>query len=44
GKIYGFEFKWKTKSKIRLPETFIKTYNAEAKIIDRSNFREFVII
>ncbi len=44
GKIYGFEFKWKTKSKIRLPETFIKTYNAEAKVITRDNFREFVII
>ena len=43
-KIFGFEFKWKSKSKIRLPETFIKTYNAETKIIDRNNFREFVII
>ncbi len=44
GKIYGFEFKWKLKSKIKLPETFIKTYNAESKVIDRSNFREFVIV
>ncbi len=44
GKIYGFEFKWKAKSKTRLPETFIKTYNAESKVIDRTNFREFVII
>lgn len=51
GRIYGFEFKWKTpalpsgrKSKIKLPETFIKTYNAETKIIDRKNFREFVIV
>ena len=51
GKIYGFEFKWKTpalpsgrKSKMKLPETFTKTYNAETKIIDRNNFREFVIM
>ena len=44
GKIYGFEFKWKAKSKVRLPESFIKTYNAETKIIDRNNFREFVTI
>jgi len=44
GKIYGFEFKWKPKSTVRLPETFIKTYNAEAKVIDRNNFRKFVII
>lgn len=43
GKIYGFEFKWKAK-KVKLPETFIKTYKAETKIIDRSNFREFVIV
>jgi predicted AAA+ superfamily ATPase len=44
GKIFGFEFKWKSKPKIKLPETFVKTYNAETKIIDRNNFREFVII
>lgn len=44
GKIFGYEFKWKAKSKIKLPETFVKTYNAETKIIDRNNFRDFVII
>jgi len=44
GKISGFEFKWKLKSKIKLPETFIKTYNAETEIIDRNNFRKFVVI
>jgi len=43
-KIYGFEFKWKIKSKLKLPETFTKTYNAETKIINRKNFREFVVI
>ncbi len=44
GKIFGFEFKWKSKSKTKLPKTFVKAYNAETKIIDRNNFREFVII
>ncbi len=44
GKIYGFEFKWKAKSKIKLPETFVKTYKAETKIIDRNNFRDFIKI
>jgi len=44
GIIYGFEFKWKTKSKIKLPKTFVKTYHAETKIINRNNFREFVLI
>ncbi len=44
GKIYGFEFKWKAKSKTKLPDTFVKTYDAETMIIDRSNFRNFVKI
>ena len=44
GQVYGFEFKWKAKSKIKLPQTFVKAYNAETKIIDKSNFREFIVI
>ncbi|RLD66885.1 MAG: ATPase [Bacteroidetes bacterium] len=44
GEIYGFEFKWKAKSKVKVPITFTKTYNAETRIIDRSNFREFINI
>ena len=46
GKIFGFgfEFKWKSNAKLKLPKTFVKTYNAETSIIDRSNFREFVKI
>lgn len=44
GTIYGFEFKWKVKSKIKLPITFVKAYNAQSKIIDRNNFREFVML
>jgi len=27
-----------------LPKTFIETYNAESKVINRENFREFVRI
>ncbi len=44
GKIYGYEFKWNNKRKVKLPKTFIETYNAESKVIDRENFREFVRI
>ena len=44
GKIYGYEFKWKKKKNQRLPKTFTEAYNAEAKVIDRENFREFVKI
>lgn len=44
GKIYGYEFKWQKGKNQKLPKTFTETYNAEAKVIDLSNFREFVII
>ncbi len=43
GRIYGFEFKWKKKKSQRLPKTFIEAYNAETKVIDKDNFREFVL-
>jgi len=42
--ITGYEFKWKAKKSLRLPETFVKAYNAKTEIIDRENFRKFVII
>lgn len=45
GKISGFEFKWFNKKKNqKLPKTFTETYHADAKIIDKENFREFVIM
>jgi len=45
GRIFGFEFKWQKKKKgQKLPKTFAETYNAETKVIDRDNFREFVRI
>ena len=44
GRIYGWEFKWKAKKNIRLSRTFTETYSAESMVIDRSNFRDFVII
>ncbi len=44
GKIFGFEFKWSPQAKVKIPQLFLKTYNADVKVIDRNNFREFVII
>jgi predicted AAA+ superfamily ATPase len=44
GVITGFEFKWMKKKKSRLPKTFTEAYNAESKVIDRENFREFIIL
>ena len=42
--ITGYEFKWKAKNNIRLPETFVKAYNAKSEVIDRNNFRGFVVL
>ncbi|MEA2106067.1 MAG: ATP-binding protein [Bacteroidota bacterium] len=44
GEISGYEFKWNPKTKIKFPKTFVKTYNANTKKIDRKNFREFIIV
>ncbi|MFP4547085.1 MAG: ATP-binding protein [Fidelibacterota bacterium] len=44
GKIFGYEFKWQAKKKIKLPKTFTDAYDAESQVIDKTNFREFVTI
>ncbi len=44
GKIYGTEFKWKIRKQQKLPTTFVKTYHAKTQVIDKDNFRDFVII
>ena len=43
GQITGFEFKWNNK-KTKIPQNFIDAYNADGRVIDRNNFREFVKI
>lgn len=43
GKITGYEFKWKASNRTRLPLTFTRAYQAESRVIDRSNFRTFVL-
>ena len=42
--IMGYEFKWRKKKNTRLPKTFVDSYKAKSKVIDRENFRDFVII
>ena len=44
GMFYGYEFKWNERKKIRFPLTFTKNYNAQNLGINKSNFREFVIL
>jgi len=42
GTITGFEIKWNSKSKVKIPKTFTEAYNTEVKIIHKENFREFL--
>lgn len=45
GTILGYEFKWDTKGKkIKIPQTFLETYNAKSLVVDKNNFRDFVKI
>ena len=43
GQLTAYEFKWKKRSKDKIPKSFLDTYNASGKIIVTDNFREFVI-
>ncbi|CAM4083213.1 ATP-binding protein [Gillisia hiemivivida] len=42
GKVTGFEIKWNAKSKVKIPKTFVETYNTEVKVITNENFRDFL--
>lgn len=43
GKIFAYEFKWNNRKKAKIPKKFLETYQAEAEIIDRNNFVDFVM-
>ncbi len=40
----AYEFKWNPKAKAKFSKTFLRTYDTEGKVINRSNFREFVVL
>lgn len=43
GHISAYEFKWNS-IKTKFPKIFLDTYDTKGVVIDRTNFREFVII
>ncbi|MBN2681121.1 MAG: ATP-binding protein [Bacteroidales bacterium] len=43
GKLYAYEFKLNEKRKVKFSTTFTNNYSAEYKLVNRSNFRDFVI-
>jgi len=42
GQVTAYEFKWNSKGKAKIPALFLNQYNANGKIIEKENFREFV--
>lgn len=42
GKITAYEFKWKSKKKVKFPQKFIEAYQSETKVIDTENYYEFI--
>jgi predicted AAA+ superfamily ATPase len=44
GRISGYEFKWIRHGTKQLPATFTNNYSASGMVIDKTNFRDFVII
>ena len=40
----AFEFKWSSRKKAKFPTTFSSNYGATEQVVNRDNFREFVII
>jgi predicted AAA+ superfamily ATPase len=43
GQIYAFEFKWNKRPKDKIPSSFIREYDAIGHIVDKQNFREFIM-
>lgn len=42
GKLSAFEFKWNPKSKVKIPSTFVNTYNTKVDVVHHDNFRVFL--
>ena len=44
GRLKAYEFKWRNSSKRSIPKSFTENYKAEGKVIDKDNFRDFILI
>jgi hypothetical protein len=41
-KITAYEFKWKSKKKVKFPQKVVDTYQAEVQVIDVEHYFEFI--
>lgn len=44
GNFFGYEFKWNERRKVKFPKTFTETYKADNMIVNRANFRNFILL
>lgn len=42
--LHAYEFKWNPKKRVKISKTFTENYHAEGKVINKDNFRDFVIV
>lgn len=43
GIITGYEFKWNTRANVKKHKIFMESYNAEINVVNKDNFRDFVL-
>ncbi len=43
-KLYAYEFKWNPNKKAKISKTFVNNYDTDTLVINRENFRDFVIL
>lgn len=43
GRVTGYEFKWNPKAKVKIHQNFIDAYDSKIKVINRGNFRDFLL-
>ncbi len=43
GEIKGYEFKWNSNAKIKIPKKFTETYQTDITVVNSENFRDFIL-
>jgi len=44
GQIRAYEFKWKSGGRNKIPKSFLENYAAHGMVVDKDNFRDFIML
>ena len=44
GQIRAYEFKWKSGGRNKIPKSFLENYAAQGMVVDKDNFRDFIMM